>query len=196
MTTEEKLRGIMRKDIATCEHILTIQGVLPPAFIIHAPGIVHIIGAQADSGRARARMMQIIRTFCIAREANIVSYLTEAWMAEIKNDDKTSIGKAERDGVRSLPNRIEAVMALTEYRRDDETLGRLSQCHPIERNDRKQVIGLGLDMFKDDMGATMTGRMTRLLLPKAPTPEMVAIAKAALEKFGPELHHVETTPAN
>jgi hypothetical protein len=192
MNTEQQWREVMRKDIATCERILTTQGSLPPTFLVHCPGIIHVIGVNMSSARARSRMITLIRTFCIAKEATSLSYLTEAWVATIERNDQATIDKADRDGVRSLPDRIEAVIAMTEYRRDDAPLGRLMQCHPIERNDRNQVTGIGLDMFANDGAGETTGRMANnFLLPKAPTPEMVAVARAALEDFEAELQRID-----
>lgn len=187
---EQYWREKLRADVATCERILTTQGALPTTFLIHTADTIHIIGTHADKTSKR-RLIDLIKLFAIAKEAIAIAYVMEAWSVDVDKDDEASVRKADREGVRSLDGKVETLFAMVEYRRTGtdgrlDTIGRLSRLHKIERNERHQVTGIGLNLFSGDVADDMEGPMTGLLLPGAPSPAAVALAAEVLKNC-PEL---------
>ena len=168
-------------DVEFAKRVLLDRGEIAPMYVMHTPrGIIPIATDLADKPRVRA----LVQLMCFAHGAIGLTFIGEAWMKAIEDDEALRPGESLADLEQRivLPSeserRVEIVSVVTLYY--DATGARQSTTilREILRGADGKPTGLGAEISAAD---AMIGPGAEILPERRATPDEQAAAKQVLD---------------
>lgn len=170
----------VRFDMAFAERTLLKQGDVRRMFVIHAKDALHAI--PWNGADEKKEMLKFVRAYCIALDAEAVSFISEAWVRSVMRAHGESEAEYQ-ERVDAVPpseaeDRREVVLCIVMYREAGERHV-LSEAREIQRRANGKPDGLTPYRTLDTLEA-VGGDVIDVFPRQAPTEEMRAMARIAL----------------
>ena len=129
----------VRFDMMFAEKTLLKQGEVRTMVVVHAKGEKHVIAAPWRDDEERAALVEMINAYCIAHDAEALTYISEAWVRYLKQ----------------APGET-----------DDEYQGRIDAVRPRDAEDRREVV-IVMCMYRDEGGERQVVSDTKEIVRRA-----------------------------
>jgi hypothetical protein len=181
-TLRQAMTEAMSHDISHAELMLTTAGSCAPLFILRKGDEIIVIPTPWRDEGEKDEYLKLVRALCITHDCWAVTAIHEAWMSTYVADSKESVQEIVRNATppSQAKDRVEIIIALALYRGDDGHRHVMHRFHTIERNDRGQVTGLGVNLDRDDRPDTLFGKMIEAMPDGPVTPAQRKAAKQLL----------------
>lgn len=144
----------LRFDIAFAEKTLLKRGHLGVMFVVHTKDKKHIIATPWQDDDEKAAYLEMVRAYCIAHDAEALSYIGEAWaryMEQAPNETAAEFdSRVHAVRPRDAEDRREVVMVIILFRDDAGQRQMMSESREIER--RANGKPSGLKMMRSNNG--------------------------------------------
>jgi len=172
----------VRFDMQFAEKTLLKNGDVGRMFVIHTKDAQHVMAAPWNSAAEKRQMLTMVRAYCIAVDAEALSFISEAWVRSVfrAHGETEAEFNTRVDAVapRDAEDRREVVICMVIYREAGERHA-VSDTREITRRDNGKPEGLA--PFGQASGLDSLGGDVIEVFPKyPPTPEMRAMARLAL----------------
>lgn len=151
--------------------VLLESGSMLMTFVIHSDDATVIIGVPVFDDQVRQVLPTVLRLLCIAHRAVALSHVTEGWMLIVDRRDGESEAEMEQRATQTSPtaspDRIEILIATTQWREPDGTMRTASRRGRIMRNADDAPVAVVERECDTDADASMDGPWFGLL-PAAP----------------------------
>jgi hypothetical protein len=172
----------VRFDMAFAERMLLKQGDVGRMFVIHAKDAQHVMAAPWHSAAEKRQMLTMVRAYCIAVDAEALSFISEAWVRSVfrAHGETEAEFNTRVDAVapRDAEDRREVVICMVIYREAGERHA-VSDTREITRRDNGKPEGLA--PFSKTSGLDALGGGIIETFPRWPaSPEQRDLARIAL----------------
>jgi hypothetical protein len=148
----------VRFDMAFAERMLLKQGDVGRMFVMHAKDAQHVMAAPWKGNDEKARILTMVRAYCIAYDAEALSFISEAWIRHLDRapGETEAEFRARSNAIRpsEAEDRREVVMVVIMYRDAAGERQIVSDTREITRRDNGKPDGLtpyrmneGMDML-------------------------------------------------
>jgi hypothetical protein len=136
----------LRFDMAFAEKTLLQRGELGTMFVVHTKDAKHVVAGGWEDDDEKAAKLEMLRTYCIACDAEALTYISEAWtrhLSQMPSETKAEF-QARVDAVlpRNAEDRREMVMVMIMYRDDAGQRQVVSDSREIQRRANGKPSGL------------------------------------------------------
>jgi hypothetical protein len=176
----------LRFDMMFAEKTLLKSGEVSTMVVVHAKGEKHVIAAPWHNDEEKAALLEMINAYCIAHEAEALTYISEAWVRYVqKAPGETEAEYQARKEVRprDAEDRREVVIVMIMYRDDGGERQVVSDTKEIVR--RANGKPDGLKPYRLNGGMDVLGGAIVEAFPEWPPSSAERIAaEAILKVFG------------
>jgi hypothetical protein len=173
----------VRFDMAFAEKRLVQHGGVGRMFVVHCKDTLYAMPAPWESADEKADMIKMVRAYCIAHDAQALSFISEAWIRHLHQapGETEEEFQARIDAVRprDAEDRREVVMVMTMFRDEGGQRQILSDTREIQR--RANGKPEGLTPYRLNRGVDIIGGGVVEAFPEwQPSPEHRLLARMAL----------------
>jgi len=167
-----------RMDFEHAKRVLLNDGAVMGMFVIHGAKESHVVGVPGFDDRVRAHLPQLLMLMCVMHDAQGISHIAEAWMAERPRlhgeTEAEHFARANATVASEAEDRIEVVVTTTTWRDEAGEAHTIGHCGEIVRNPRGKPVSV---QERDAEGTEYGGRWIDLLPSRRPTEAERAMAR-------------------